>query len=160
MPLTTESLQEVFKITGKLVYLSELAAPQIVEYSKTSMALVDQAISGEASERSIFKNVCTPIDSAVEGVINSLSGVPNQALTNMNAYLRTVISKGVDLPLGADPKLVLDEMILQMIGLGETVLQNGKFYSYFNTNFGKQLPTAAASSETIPDTWVTNQVID
>lgn len=158
MPITLPEAQQVFKIVGKLIYLSDLASPQVNEYAKTSMALVEQAISGLPTDRVVFNRVCSQVEATVSNVINSISGIEPSSTGHINQYFSFVVAPKLGLQAQTSPGTVIDQFIVELNDLGETVLQNGRFHRYFSDTLNKQLPNVA-SSETIPESWVTNDVV-
>ncbi|MEM8738070.1 MAG: hypothetical protein AAGG38_06280 [Planctomycetota bacterium] len=158
MPLTNEQVTESFKIIGKLIFLSEIPGPQITAFRKAAMGLVDQIVTGDADEFDYHSKIAIPMTTAVSTVNASLGEVPGSARGSIESYLSKFVAPLLGMASGTLATTVIDELIGSGLGI-HTVLLNGEFDSYFNSTWGKQLPTAEAGNETIDDSWVTSDVV-
>jgi hypothetical protein len=155
--LTPSQTYEIFKIVGKLIFLSNMAPPQVTAFKKAAMGLVDQGIDGDAEEFEWHQQVATPATAAVSSVNAALAQVPTDARASIESYLSRFVAPLVDVSVGTPAATVIDTLVGAMGG--ETVVAGGQFATYFEDTWGKQLPTAEFGSETIPDTWVTSEVV-
>lgn len=158
MPLATATIHEVFKIIGKLIFLAELPGPQITALQRTAMALVDQAVDGDADEFDLHKDICVPAAAAVGTINAALKEVPASARGSIESYLSKYVGPKLNLPAGTLAATVIDMLVAEGMG-AETVADLGTIDLYFQDEFGKSLPTASPGSETIPDSWVTSNVV-
>jgi hypothetical protein len=158
MPLTTSQTHEAFRIIGKLIHLSDLAPPQVIAFRKAAMGLVDQGVDGDADEFEWHQEIATPATAAVSSVNAALNQIPVDARASIESYLSRFLAPQLNLAVGTPATSVIDTLVGGGMQ-GETVLESGKLDSYFNTTWGKQLPTATTGNETLPDTWVTSNVV-
>lgn len=157
--LTSDAIQEAAKIIGKLVFLHALADPQITAYKKASTALGDQILTGESDEFALSDTVYLPIHAAVKSLVGSLAGVPTSAKTAVDNYLVRHLGPLMGVSSNASPQTVLDSLATSMGNTSQRLQIGGLFDVFINTQYGKQLPTAPAGSETIPDAWVSVTVV-
>ena len=121
------------------------------------MALVDQGIDGEADQFEFHKEVCIPASTAVGSVVAALHEVPVNARASVESYMSKFVGPLMGLDAGTPATEVIDVLVGEM-GI-ETVLEDGKYATYFDATFGKALPTAESGAETILDAWVTDAVV-
>jgi hypothetical protein len=159
--MTTTELHNTMKLLAKLIYLSQMPAEQTLSYRKASNALGDQLLegTGTATEFSLVDDVQLPIHNAVKTLTSALNGIPGLAKAAADRYLQQIIGPQLGTAANANPQLIVDALAQALTDDNQTVQAGGIIATYISSTYDRQLPTAAAGSETIRDDWVTNEVV-
>jgi len=163
--LTLDQIKVQFGVFGKIVFISNLAAPDIEAYQKAAMGTIAQSISGAASEYPIAQEVLVPLLNNIKGTVTSLSQVPTNAKVVLDSYLKRVLAPAMGVSSSLTAKAVVEELIDQMENVNATVAPSGDeganddgFAMFFYNNYAVELPQDP--SPDILDAWIDDDVTD
>jgi hypothetical protein len=157
------SIQQHFKVIGKLIHLAQMAPTDAEAYRKGVMGTVRQGVAtGVAAEYSQFNDVLSPMVNTMKGTVTALDAVPTQAKSVIDNYLRRVVAVDLGLPTSTTANAVAAALRTSMITNSADVGPSGDnangFAVYFNANYnGVQLPQDADPS--IVEAWIDDDVV-
>jgi len=154
MNAQTGDIQALFKLLGKLIYLSNLANTHSDAYRNVTIATVTQGVTGQADEFDLFDQVLAPMETKTKAVITALGKLPDQ----MSALIQIVITNfGAAWESPATTVSgILDDVAFSMNSLGLYI--DTQYQAFFTSvlSYGN-LPVAGATL--IPNDWITDSVV-
>jgi hypothetical protein len=157
--MTSQRIGEFWKLAGKLVRLAEIGAAD-ASGIKTHLVNTVAQFGHQTGGIELFDhltNVIVPLNTRVQGVAGSLDRVPAVCKASMDAYLRAIASELFQ-PASASLPALLTALAARMAPASGSIAPSGKFYSYFQANYGfTGFPTSG--SPTYADSLITTTVV-
>ena len=158
MSLTVTQVQNIFKVLGKGIFLSNLVMTHALAYESLMMGLAAQANAGTSSAFDGFQSVVVPANTAIKGIITKVSGGTAAAQTINENYLTNVVAPMLGMDITAVVTDILDALRSQIVTNGQYITTAGLFDTYIRAAWSyTSIPTSGSSS--IPDSYVTDAVV-
>lgn len=147
MPLTSPNYTDVFSDMGKIIKVYNLlddSGPTVQTAIVEMVEQLDRNYQNCEKLSSMLSNAVTARNSMASGATNMISAMSTYLLGPLKSDITSVATTAGG---------VLDDLITLMGTDAETVLTAGVFYTFFDDNYDKQLPTSG--TPTIADTLAT-----
>lgn len=155
--MTVQQLQRMFKVTGKVLWLYQQSAEWALSIRTVMSGLVDQTVSGLASESEAITKFLTPATASMDTVVRSLDGVAGSSVKNLELYFRNQIAALLGLPTNASMNQIGAALVSEMTSNTQTVGVGSDFAEFFAETWSITLPTSLTPS--ISDAWISDSVV-
>lgn len=157
-------IQDAFKVFGKIIFISQLAGPDVDAYKQAQSSTFEQAVTGTAEEFDLISNVLIPMHSQTKSTVSALSQIPNQCKATVENYLKKVLASQLELVSSTSSVAILEALAAEMQSASGTITPSGTdgvnadgFAMYFYDNFGVELPQDPVPN--IPDSWIDDAIV-
>jgi hypothetical protein len=161
MAITLTRFKNLFMRFGKIIKISQIPGPVMVDLMQAHMGLVDQHASGLATEFDVSLDVVNPLGAQVRATNTALSTQVTNCKNAMTTYLQKFIAVELGLGVNATMAEINTALQTQMNAVVAHVALEANnstgFAAYFKNNFNITLPTNASPS--IPDSYITATVL-
>ncbi|HEV7299616.1 MAG TPA: hypothetical protein VGN72_09650 [Tepidisphaeraceae bacterium] len=164
MALTSEQIQRLFKVMGKVIFLHQRAPGDATAYRKLMSATIDQSVSGAASDANTITRFLNPFTTQINATISALDATPAQARTMGATFLQQCIAPDMGFGAGSQLSQIDTRLMADMTAADESVAPSGDnmanddcFAAFFATQYGIVLRQDADPS--IPDAYIDDDVV-
>ncbi len=157
--MTATRIQQVFKLLGKAVMISNTAQGQLDDYQSPSLNMNKQFDAGPKSPLDAYGEMLAVLDvvehvDELAGYIRQIMDVTQQAITNYLYFLAPELGLTADATVGT----ILQTLANQMTSTGQTLPQSSPYGVFFNNQYDfTSFPKS--DSPTIPAEWVTSDLV-
>ena len=157
--MNSTRVSEVMKFTGKLCRLAEIG---VADASGVKSHMVNTAaqFSQQTGGVDLFDplvRVVVPLQTRVQGIAGSLDRIPALVKATAESYLRTIADE-LNQPESATIPALLAALAGQMTATGGSIAPSGKFWTFFQSNWGYS-GFPSSGSPTYADSLITTTIV-
>ncbi len=160
------TVQQYFKVLGKMINLSQVAVSDAATYKTAMMTSVQQQDTGSASDYDGFTLAVLPLHTSVNTLVRSVASLPASVVTAAELYLKNVVAPSLNLATTATPAVIGAALASRMTTVSATVAPSGSggsnangFAMFFYNTWNVTLTQAPSGTGNCLDAWITGTLI-
>jgi len=164
MTLSLATIQDYFKLIGKIIFIHGTAATGWGELQQIALkkAMAGTFAQNGAADSDLYDDITeaiVPLHTQVKATVSKVDSLQTACVTAVQNLLRKVIAVDLGLASNSSVAIVTAALDTDMVDASGTVNGSGTIWTFMKDNFSWEPNSDWEAGENIPDSYVDDDVI-